>query len=98
MICLYIYAVEFGIAGRQTLAMIPIQMALGRTVRRLREEGGYSQEAFASTVGVHRTYLGLIERGGVNVTLTTLEKLAIALGVTPSELLLATSEEQSPTR
>lgn len=61
--------------------------ALGRAVRRLRVAAGFSQEAFADVVGVHRTYLGLIERGAVNVTLTTLEKLATALGLTPARLL-----------
>ncbi|HEY0777651.1 MAG TPA: helix-turn-helix transcriptional regulator [Gemmatirosa sp.] len=67
--------------------MLSLQVALGRAVRRLRAAAGHSQEAFADVVGVHRTYLGLIERGAVNVTLTTLEKLAAALRLTPGRLL-----------
>ncbi len=63
--------------------MLSLQVALGRAVRRLRAAAGYSQEAFADAVGVHRTYLGLIERGAVNVTLTTHEKLATALHLAP---------------
>lgn len=74
--------------------MLPLQVALGRAVRRLRTAAGYSQEAFADAVGVHRTYLGLIERGAVNVTLTTLEKLATALRLTPGRLLDEASNER----
>ncbi len=72
--------------------------ALGRAVRRLRTAAGYSQEAFADVVGVHRTYLGLIERGAVNVTLTTLERLATALGLTPARLLDEVATERGAAR
>ena len=67
--------------------MLSLPIALGRAVRRLRGAAGHSQEGFADAVGVHRTYLGLIERGAVNVTLTTLEKLAAALRLPPGRLL-----------
>ncbi len=53
----------------------------------LREKKGFSQEDFAEVVGVHRTYIGGIERGERNPTLTTIHKLAKALNVKPSELL-----------
>jgi len=59
----------------------------GRTVRRLREEAGYSQEAFADRAKVHRTYMGTVERGEANLTLKNIEKLARALGLKMSELL-----------
>lgn len=75
-------------------APLALPVALGRAVRRLRTAAGFSQEAFADVVGVHRTYLGLIERGAVNVTLTTLEKLALALGLTPARLLDAVAAER----
>lgn len=78
----------------QSAAMLSIQVAVGRAVRRLRTQAGYSQEGFAEVVGVHRTYLGLIERGAVNVTITTLEKLATALGVTPATLLTEAAAER----
>lgn len=58
----------------------------GGTVRRLRSERGYSQEAFAFRVGLHRTYVGNIERGEKAVTIVTANKLARALGLTLAEL------------
>lgn len=54
---------------------------LGRTIRRIREDAGLSQEAFADKAGVHRTYTGKVERGEVNLTIQNLDKLARALGV-----------------
>lgn len=59
----------------------------GTLVRRLREERGFSQEGFALRVGLHRTYMGDIERGEKNVTLVTAEKLARGLGLTLAGLL-----------
>jgi transcriptional regulator with XRE-family HTH domain len=53
----------------------------GAAVRRLREGQGYSQESFADKVRVHRTYLGGIERGERNPTLTTIHRVADALRV-----------------
>lgn len=45
-----------------------------------------SQEAFAAKCGLHRTYVGAIERAEENITLLTLDKLAKALKVPPAEL------------
>ncbi|RJO66016.1 MAG: XRE family transcriptional regulator [Myxococcales bacterium] len=61
--------------------------AFGRRVRSLRESKGWSQEDFADRIGIHRTYIGGIERGERNPTLTTIHKIARALGVKPAELL-----------
>ena len=58
----------------------------GQTVRKMREQLKYSQEEFAHVVGVHRTYMGGIERGERNITLTTIHKIARALGISPGEL------------
>lgn len=60
---------------------------LATTVRRLRSEAGMSQEDLAATSGLHRTYIGGIERAERNVSLATLEALAEALGVDPTTLL-----------
>lgn len=65
-----------------------LQRVLGRNLRRIRLECGYSQEAFAELLHVHRTYLGSVERGERNLTLRTVEGLARDLGVDPVGLLL----------
>jgi len=62
-------------------------IAFGQRVRALREEQRYSQEGFAEEVGIHRTYIGGIERGERNPTLVTIHKIAAALKVKPSDLL-----------
>ena len=63
-----------------------ICIQFGRRVRQLREEQGYSQEGFAEVVGIHRTYIGGIERGERNPTLTMIARIAKALNVKPSDL------------
>jgi len=60
---------------------------LAVNLRRLRGTLGLSQEKFAEQCGLHRTYVGAIERGERNVTLKTLEHIAQALGVEPAQLL-----------
>jgi len=64
-----------------------LQKVVGRNLRRYRLERGYSQEAFADVMGVHRTYMGGVERGERNLTLQTLEKIAEVLKVEPISLL-----------
>jgi len=64
-----------------------LRYRFGKAVRRLRLAAGYSQEAFADHAKVHRTYMGTVERGEVNLTLENVEKLANALGLSTWELL-----------
>lgn len=64
-----------------------LQQRLGANLRSLRLAEGLSQEAFADLLGVHRTYMGGLERGERNVTLRTVERLAGRLGVSPDILL-----------
>ncbi len=64
-----------------------LQKTLGRNLRRYRESRGLSQEAFADKLGVHRTYMGGIERGERNLTLKSVERIAVAINVDPLELL-----------
>jgi transcriptional regulator with XRE-family HTH domain len=62
--------------------------ALGQRIRELRTEKGYSQEAFADHCGVHRTFMGTIERGESNLSFQNIAKVAAALDVTLSTLFL----------
>jgi transcriptional regulator with XRE-family HTH domain len=62
-------------------------LKLGARVRERRERLGFSQEAFASHCGVHRTYIGKVERGEQNVSLATLARLAQGLGVPMAQML-----------
>jgi transcriptional regulator with XRE-family HTH domain len=65
----------------------------GEQVRALREETGLSQEGLAAKVGIHRTYLGGVERGERNICLRNIIRLAEALGVHPRELFGSSERE-----
>jgi transcriptional regulator with XRE-family HTH domain len=60
---------------------------LARNVKRARNRLGISQDELAHRSGLHRTYIGGIERAERNISLKSLEKIAAALGLTPAELL-----------
>lgn len=62
-------------------------VALSKNLRAARESKQLSQEALAEKSDLHRTYVGSVERGERNVSLSTLETLAVALGVEPADLL-----------
>lgn len=74
----------------------PECVAFGAAVRRLRTRLKLSQEEFADRVQVHRTYVGGIERGERNPTLTTISRIAHALDVSMSELLQEVAEAEKP--
>jgi len=59
----------------------------GDKVRLLRKDKNLSQEELAEKAGLHRTYIGMIERGEKNTTLINIEKIADALEISTSELL-----------
>lgn len=59
----------------------------GARIRKLRKSQGFSQEELGRIAGLHRTYIGMIERGEKNITLLNIEKLAKALKV-PSQKLV----------
>lgn len=65
-----------------------LRATLAANLRRHRESKGISQEELASLAGLHRTYVGAVERAERNITLSTLERLARALDVDPVSLLL----------
>jgi transcriptional regulator with XRE-family HTH domain len=59
----------------------------GENVQKYRKEKQISQEKLAEFAGVHRTYVGMIERAEKNITLRNMEKIANALGVGIADLL-----------
>lgn len=64
-----------------------LQRAVGRNLRRVRTQRGLSQEQFGEFVGWHRTLVGAVERGERNLTLKSVERVSIQMGVDPLDLL-----------
>ncbi len=64
----------------------PLHVAFGAAVRQFRHERGLSQEELALRCGLDRTYVGGIERGERNPSLTNIRRVAEALEVPPSTL------------
>lgn len=67
--------------------MTTLIKGFGLAVRRSREAQGWSQERLAEHSDLNRSYVGEIERGNVIVSLVTVEKLAVALDMSPSSLV-----------
>jgi transcriptional regulator with XRE-family HTH domain len=72
-----------------------LRLALSENIKRFRKERGISQEELADLCGLHRTYIGSVERQERNVTLSTLEVLSQALGVRVTDLLISSEQEKS---
>jgi transcriptional regulator with XRE-family HTH domain len=68
-------------------------IAFGLVLRRLRKDAGLSQEQLALDAGVERNFVSLIERGINQPTIRIIFKLADALGITPSEMLVLVEQE-----
>lgn len=64
-----------------------ILIRFGHNVQRIRKECNLSQEDLAEKAGLHRTYIGMIERAEKNITLCNIEKIAKALNVNIISLL-----------
>lgn len=65
-----------------------LQRTVGRNLRSYRKARELSQEAFADVLGVHRTYMGGVERGERNLTLKSVERIAGRLELEPLSLLM----------
>lgn len=65
-----------------------VLVKFGNRVREERQKQKLSQEELAEKAGVHRTYIGMIERAEKNITLINIERIAKALGI-PLDRLLA---------
>jgi transcriptional regulator with XRE-family HTH domain len=68
--------------------------ALGAAVRRLRLDLGYSQERLSLEAGLHRNYVGRVERGELSPTFEPLVGISRALGIEPDELMRLYLREQ----
>jgi transcriptional regulator with XRE-family HTH domain len=76
--------------------MDDILRRLGRRIRELRIERGISsQETFADYLGMHRTFVGHLETGRKDFRLTTIIRVADALGATLSELFYGLENSES---
>lgn len=71
-----------------------ILLKFGNKVRTERHKQNMSQEEFSDLVGVHRTYIGMIERGEKNITLENIQKISKALNLKIEDLLKGVGNEQ----
>lgn len=80
------------------MAKDPILLELGRYLRKTRENRDWSQEKLAFECGLHRTYIGAVERGEYNVTLLTLRTITDTLGITLADAIGSISGRKSRRR
>lgn len=73
--------------GNNGLMADRLAKSIGQRIRALREEQGLSQEQLAVKCGVHRTYVGMVERAEKNISVAALAKFAKALRRSMSSLL-----------
>lgn len=71
-----------------------ILLKFGNKVRTERQKQNMSQEKFSDLVGVHRTYIGMIERGEKNITLENIQKISKALNLKIENLFKGVENEQ----
>ncbi|KRR25266.1 XRE family transcriptional regulator [Bradyrhizobium lablabi] len=64
-----------------------LRRLVAKNLRRLRKEGGLSQEELADRAGLNRNYIGMIEREENSPTVDALEQISNALGIDPVALL-----------
>jgi transcriptional regulator with XRE-family HTH domain len=65
-------------------------------LRQVRQNVGLSQESLADRAGLHRTYVGSVERGERNISIDNIERLSAALGISASALLAKPSRGRKP--
>jgi transcriptional regulator with XRE-family HTH domain len=70
--------------------------AVGRRVRELRRQIGISQEELASRAGLHRNYIGSVERGERDVGINAIARLVKALGTSLSDFFAPFRDRREP--
>lgn len=76
----------------------PNLIKIGKRIRAIREERGYSQEDFAATAHLGRSYTGRVERGEQNISMQSLIQIALTLKVEVGELFPPLKELKTPNR
>ena len=76
----------------------PMLLQLGEYLRGVREGRGWSQEDLAFECGLHRTYIGAVERGEYNVTLLSLRRITDALGISLADAIGSITQKKSKRR
>jgi len=72
---------------KQDKNYLTARIILSLNIKRLREERKLSQEGLADLVGLHRTYIGSVERCERNISIDNIERIASVFDVPPSFLL-----------
>ncbi len=76
----------------------PMLLQLGKHLRKLRENRGWSQEELAFKCGLHRTYVGAVERGEYSLTLLTLRRITDKLEISLADAVRSISGRRSRRR
>jgi transcriptional regulator with XRE-family HTH domain len=71
----------------RTAAALANLKSLAREIRRRRDRLGISQEELAARAGLHRNYIGFVERAEADPSMTKLFRIARGLGLAPADLL-----------
>jgi transcriptional regulator with XRE-family HTH domain len=74
--------------------MLDVPVAFGRVLLRIRKERGLSQEALAGEAGLQRKYISLLEKAEYQPKITTIFRLAEALGCVPSDFIALVDAER----
>jgi Predicted transcriptional regulators len=75
------------VSTKRASTQLRARQVLAQRIREVRAARGLSQEALASKCGLHRTYIGAVERAERNVSIDNIERIAVALGCAIPELL-----------
>lgn len=64
-----------------------LRLIFADNLRKIRKQNNISQEELAALCGLHRTYIGSVERGERNISIDNIEKISYALKISPIDLL-----------